>query len=89
MSLFQNARILLYLSPYMDKIGKEIQMSKNVHSIIQILLTAVQALNGFTSFVPPKFQIWVSIGISGIQGIIGVLNHFDPSATTTPTSSTT
>jgi hypothetical protein len=47
----------------MDRIGAQLQMTKNVHGVIQVLLTAVQALNGFTTFVPAKFQIWVAIGI--------------------------
>ena len=89
MSLFSNARLLMKLSPYMDKIGKQLPMSKNVHGSIQLLLTIGQALNAVLSLVPDKEKIYVAVGISAVQGIIGILNHFDgDGATATDTTST-
>lgn len=80
MGLVRNARILMRLSPYMDKIGAVLSMSKSVHSVIQALMLAIQGLNAITDVIPAKEKIWVAIGASAIQGIIGVLNHFDSQA---------
>lgn len=71
----------------MDKIGEQIKMSKNVHSVIQILMTAAQAVNGLAAFIPGNYKIWIAVGLSAIQGVIGVLNHFDTTTPTTPTNS--
>ncbi len=73
----------MYLSPFMDKIGKSIQMTKNIHGMIQAGLLVVQMLNGFTSFVPDMYKVYVAATISALQGIIAVANHFDTSVTTT------
>jgi hypothetical protein len=70
----------------MDKIGEQLQMTKTVHSVIQLLLTAINGIDAVSSFVPMKYKIWITIGISAIQGVIGVLNHFDTTDPTTTNS---
>jgi hypothetical protein len=70
----------------MDKIGEQLQMSKTVHSVIQLLLTAVNGIDAVSNFVPMKYKIWITIGISAIQGVIGVLNHFDTETVSTTTT---
>ena len=88
MGLIRNARILMYFSPLMDKLGKQIQMTKNVHGVIQTLLTIGQIVNGASNFVPDKYKVYVAAAFSAVQGVIAVLNHFDPSVSTpvTPVS---
>ena len=96
MGIIRNAKLLWYLSPYMDKIGQLVEnlgegltMSKNVHTVVQMLMTAAQAVNGLQTFVPAKFKIWIMVGLSAIQGLIGVLNHFDPTTATDTTTTIT
>lgn len=86
MGLIRNARILMFLSPLMDKLGEQLPMTKNVHGLIQTLLTVAQMLNGVSTMVPVKYRVWVAVGVSAVQGIIAVLNHFDSSVIATATA---
>jgi hypothetical protein len=81
MGIIRNAKLLWYLSPYMDKLGEYLTMTKSVHGTVQALLTLAQMLNGLTAFTPDKYKIWVAVSVSAVQGIIAVLNHFDSTVT--------
>ena len=51
-------------------------MKLSVNAVIQALALAAQGLNQISGFIPPKFQFWIMIALSAIQGVTGVLAHF-------------
>ncbi len=51
-------------------------MKFSVGAVIQTLLLAVQGLNQVGDMLPLKTRVWVAVAISGLQGIVGVLQHF-------------
>lgn len=51
-------------------------MRVQTNAVVQILGTAMQAINLLTPAIPPKYHLWAAVALSTIQGVIGVLAHF-------------
>jgi len=51
-------------------------MKFNWHVVGQVLLTLGQVLNWASGTVPPKYQPWVMCGLSVVQALLGLYNHF-------------
>lgn len=75
-------RIVSAITGTWGKIEKQLEserklgMKLSVNSIVQTLMLALQGLNQISDILPLKGKFWVMIGISAIQGIIGVMAHF-------------
>ena len=54
----------------------DIKMKFSVGTLLQTLALAIQGLTQVNDLVPGKYKIWVVIAISGLQGVVGVLQHF-------------
>ena len=63
-----------------NKVSNELErkngMKLSVNSIIQTLMLAMQGLNQASDVLPPKAKFWAMIGISALQGVVGVMAHF-------------
>jgi hypothetical protein len=46
------------------------------HTVGQVLLTLLQILNFESGVVPPKYMPFVTAGLSIIQGLLALYNHF-------------
>ncbi len=74
-SLYRNTRILIIFNDTINKIG-DLHMKLSVNAVIQSLSLAAQGLNQISGFIPVKYQFWVMIALSAIQGVTGILAHF-------------
>lgn len=54
----------------------DIKMKFSVGAVTQTLLLAMQGLTQVGDMVPLKYKFWVTVAISGIQGVLGILQHF-------------
>ena len=51
-------------------------MKLNINVILQVLALIAQGLNQVSGIVPMKYQFYVAVAISIVQGIIAVMAHF-------------
>lgn len=69
-------KIYRIFSPILKQIGKMGSMKLNVNVILQVLALIAQGLNQVSGIVPMKWQFYVAVAISIVQGIIAVMAHF-------------
>lgn len=87
MSLLRNARLLLILSPYMDRIGKECSMPISWHVVFQVVAMLIQAANALLPMLPPNGKIAVTLGVGAVQALLAFVAHFtNPDGTPAPTT---
>jgi uncharacterized membrane protein HdeD (DUF308 family) len=51
-------------------------MKLSVNVVVQFLGLIAQGLNQVLDLASPKAKFWIMVGLSVIQGIVGILAHF-------------
>lgn len=76
MNVIKVLRIYWRLRPVLSKLEEAGKMKFSVNALIQILGLVAQGINAASDLLPPRGKFWAAVGLSAVQGLIGVLAHF-------------
>jgi len=76
MGLIRNYRLLTTISPYMDRIGKELSMPLSWNMIFQAVATGIQGTNAISPMFPHDTQVAIALGVAVVQAAIAFIAHF-------------
>lgn len=84
---FTELKVLIRLQPVIKQFQNEVHMKLSVNMIVQLIGTALQALNIITPMLSPKGQATAAATVALMQAVAAYAAHFsnpDGTAATTP-----
>lgn len=87
MNVIKEIKIWMILNSTLSKMEKLFAMKLSTNVILQFIGLAIQGGNQVATFIPDKDKIYVTAGVSILQGIVAIISHFsNPNGTPTPAS---